>query len=102
MEDRRVNERLDRARRYHAGIRQILLRDWDPIGVADVPEAQDEYDNCIGKIYGMLIRYEPRHKLVEHLWLIETEYMGLFGNRQRTEATVERLLSLRHEVERQG
>jgi hypothetical protein len=37
-----VSERLDRARRYHTGIRQILLRDWDPIGVADVAEAQDE------------------------------------------------------------
>ena len=55
----------------------------------------------ISKIYGMLIRHEPRHKLVEHLWLIETEYMGLFGNRQLTEATVNRLLSLRDEVERQ-
>jgi hypothetical protein len=76
-----------------------LLRDWDPIGVSDVPEAQDEYDSYISKIYGMLIRHEPRHRLVEHLWLIETEYMGLFGNRQRTEATVDRLLSFHDGVE---
>jgi hypothetical protein len=47
----------------------------------------------------MLIRHEPRHRLVEHLWLIETEYMGLFGNRQRTEATVDRLLSFHDGVE---
>jgi hypothetical protein len=99
VEDRRVSKHLDRARRYHAGIQQILLRDWDPIGVSDVPEAQDEYDSYISKIYGMLIRHEPRHRLVEHLWLIETEYMGLFGNRQRTEATVDRLLSFRDGVE---
>jgi hypothetical protein len=97
-----VSEHLDRARRYHAGIRRILLHDWDPIGVTDTAEAQDEYDSYIGKIYGMLIRHEPRHKLVEHLWLIETEYMGLFGNRQRTEATVDRLLSFRDEVETSG
>jgi hypothetical protein len=97
-----VSERLDRARRYHTGIRQILLRDWDPIGVADVAEAQDEYDGYISKIHGMLIRQEPRHKLVEHLWLVETEYMGLFGNRQRTEATVDRLLRFRDELEAGG
>jgi hypothetical protein len=73
-----------------------LLRDSDPIGVGDVPEAQDEYDSY------MLIRREPRHKLVEYLWLIETDYMGLFGDRQPTKATVDRLLSPRDEVERGG
>ena len=97
-----MSEHLDRARRYHAGIRQILLHDWDPVGVADVLQAQDEYDSYIARIYAMLIRHEPRHKLVEHLWLIETEYMGLAGNRQRTEVTAERLLSFRDEVERRG
>ena len=66
VDSRRVSEHLDRARRYHAGIHRILLRDWDPIGVADIVEAQDEYDSYVGKIYGMLIRHEPRHKLVEH------------------------------------
>jgi len=35
----------DRARRYHEVIHRILMQTWDPIGVADVPEAQDEYDS---------------------------------------------------------
>ena len=30
------------ARRYHDGIHRILLHEWDPIGVADAPVAQDE------------------------------------------------------------
>jgi hypothetical protein len=34
----------------------VLMREWDPIGVADVPEAQDEYDSYISQTYGMLIR----------------------------------------------
>ena len=51
-----MSERVDRARRYHDAIRRILLHDWDPIGVAEVVEAQDEYDGYIGKIHGMLIR----------------------------------------------
>ena len=40
-----MSDYKDRAQRYHHAIREILLRDWDPVGVADVPEAQDEYDS---------------------------------------------------------
>ena len=94
-----MNERLDRARLYHEAIRGILLREWDPIGVADEPEAQDEYDGYIHEIHGMLIRHEPRHRLVDHLWWIETERMGLFGNRSRTEAVADRLIGLYEEIE---
>ena len=90
----------DRARETVEALRE-LWNEWDPIGVAS-PALQDEYDSYIGKIYGMLIRYELRHKLAEHLWLIETERMGLFGNRPRIEATVARLLSLRDEIETSG
>jgi len=97
-----MSEHLDRARRYHYGIRRILLREWDPIGVADVAEAQDEYDSYVSKIHGMLIRHEPRHKLVDHLWWIETDNMGLAGNRRRTEAIADRLLELRDELEGGG
>ena len=69
---------------YHHAIRKVLLREWDPIGVVDEPEAQDEYDAYIHEIHGMLIRHETRHKLIDHLWWIETEHMGLFGNLTRT------------------
>lgn len=97
-----MSKHLDRARRYHEGIRRILLRDWDPIGVADVAEAQDEYDSYIGKIYGMLTRHEPPRKLMDHVWWIETDHMRLAGNRQRTEATANRLLRLRDELGKSG
>ncbi len=94
-----MSEHLIRAECYHEGIRRILLHEWDPIGVTDVAEAQDEYDGYVSKIYGMLIRHEPRHKLVDHLWWIETDNMGLAGDRQRTEAIADRLLGLRDELE---
>lgn len=97
-----MSEHVDRAKRYHDGIRRVLLHDWDPIGIADIAEAQDEYDGYVGKIYGMLIRHEPRHKVVDHLWWIATENMGLAGNRQHTEAIADRLLNLRDELETSG
>ena len=94
----RMSRHLDRARRYHDGIREILLQ-WDPIGVADVPEAQDEYDSYIGKLYVLLIRHESQQAIVDHLWRVETEHMGLSGNRKHTEAIADRLLRLRDHME---
>ena len=93
-----MSEHLDRARRYHEAIRVILLQDWDPIGVSHIPEAQDEYDSYVNEVYGLLIRREPRHRLVDFLWWVETQHMGLRGSRQRTEQVADRLLRLPDEV----
>lgn len=91
---------LDRARHYHAAIRTVLLTEWDPIGVSQIPEAQDEYDSYVGGVYRLLITHVDRRGLFLHLWQIETEHMGLSGNRQHTETVVDRLLRLRDERER--
>ena len=58
-------------------IREILLRDWDPIGVQDVPEAQDEYDSYVGGIEGLLHRGASVEEIAAHLAKIEGESMGL-------------------------
>ena len=95
-----MNDFLARARHYHEEIRKVLLHEWDPIGVAEVPAAQDEYDSYIGQIYTMLSRHDPRHLLIDHLWEIETVNMGPAGSRRRTEAVVDSLLRLRQTTER--
>ena len=95
----RMSEYLDRARHYHAAIRIVLLTEWDPIGVSHIPEAQDEYDSYVGEVHRLLITHVDRHGLFLRLWQIETEHMGLSGNRQRTEAVADRLLRLRDEME---
>jgi hypothetical protein len=89
-----MSERLEQARNYHAAIREVLLRVWDPIGVAHIPQAADEYDSYISQVHGLLIRREALYKLVDFLWWAETEQMGLTGNRRRTEQVAERLLRL--------
>ena len=90
----------EHARNYHAAIRTILLTEWDPIGVSHIPEAQDEYDSYIANIYKLLITHVDRPSLFFHLWQIETEFIGVSGNRQHTEAVVDQLLQLRDEMER--
>lgn len=72
-------------------VRNALLNDWDPIGVKSIPEAVDEYDGYVPQICQLIIKGN-KQKLVDHLWWIETERMGLTGNRKATEAFAERLL----------
>jgi len=45
------------------------------------------------------MRGEPKQKLVEYLWTIETENMGLDGNRTRVESAAIRLLQVRREID---
>jgi hypothetical protein len=43
------------ARINRARARDVLMREWDPIGVSGIPEAADEYDSDLGTIYLMLL-----------------------------------------------
>jgi hypothetical protein len=62
-----------------AQIRRILLEVWDPIGVKDIPEAQDEYDGYAPRIYSLLQRGASDYELASELFRITTETMGLSG-----------------------
>jgi hypothetical protein len=94
-----MSDYKDRAQRYHHAIREILLRDWDPIGVADIAGAQDEYDSYIPGIYGRLIHRVSEQELFDHLWQIETQHMGLFGDRGKTQQVTQKLLLLNAQFE---
>ena len=88
----------ERAQQMHNAIREALLREWDPIGISDVPEAQDEYDSYVGNLYKLLIAKRPVHEIFAHLWWIETEHMGLTGDRQATEHFATRLAKIPTEL----
>jgi hypothetical protein len=86
---------VDRAIRLQRAIREALLKDWDPIGVKDVPEARDEYSGYVGPIYELLNSGAAEEKVFEYLWWTETDQMGLRGDRSATEAFARRLLEIR-------
>ena len=46
-------ENRERTRRLKGELRALLL-EWDPIGVADIPEAQDEYDGYVSPLLHLL------------------------------------------------
>jgi hypothetical protein len=56
-------------------IREVLNRDWDPIGVANV--VSDEYDGYIGRIYSLLSKHASDKDISDYLLWIEVEQMGL-------------------------
>ncbi len=58
-------------------IKQVLLQDWDPIGISDIPEAQDEYDSYVGGGYRLLASGGSEDVIVEHLYRIAADTMGL-------------------------
>ena len=94
-----MSERVVRAKRYHQAIHEVLMNKWDPIGVQGVPEAQDEYDAYVSGVYSRLIRHVERHELFDYLWAVETEHMGLCGDRQRAEHVIDELLKVREQLE---
>ena len=73
------HSRADRQmmREVHRRIRVILNERWDPLGVADV--RQDEYDNYIAGIHGLLMKHASDVSLARHLQGIEVGAMGVNG-----------------------
>lgn len=83
-----------RAAEIQNSIRQILYRDWDPIGVCDVgPEC--EYDSYIGGVYRILATSRSEEALVEFLSKIESD-LSCFdpASRGRLYRVVQTLLAL--------
>lgn len=60
-------------------IRRVLLESWDPIGIRDEPNAQDEYDAYLGGVYLLLTRGASEGEIAEHLRAIERDRMGVRG-----------------------
>ncbi|NGX48142.1 MAG: hypothetical protein K1000chlam3_01532 [Chlamydiae bacterium] len=77
-------------------IQKILLKDWDPIGIQDIPEAQDEYDSYISSVYKLIQSKKSENELFDYLWWIETEHMGLSGNKKHTKSIARKLFKLSH------
>jgi len=76
-----------RAREIQASIQEILLSDWDPIGIRGVPEAQDEYDGYVGGVYRLLAEGATEAALVAHLSHVQSDQMGL-PTRDRTRLSI--------------
>jgi hypothetical protein len=71
-----MDRREKRAREIQDSIREVLIREWDPIHIQDVPEAQDEYDAYVGGVYQLLVSGASEFAIATHLAAVERESMG--------------------------
>jgi len=85
----------DESRRVRREIRTILLRIWDPIGVKDEQNAQDEYDSYIEGTYELLLKGATERQVNEHLLLIVRDRMGLNPQDDAMERTVAALKAIK-------
>jgi hypothetical protein len=80
------------SRRIRVLIRHVLLEVWDPIGIKDEPNAQNEYDGYIGKLYDLLVTHADDSQFVDYLHWAVHDRMGLdAASRSDMETTVEAL-----------
>lgn len=74
--------------RIRGETRKVFLHTWDPIGVEDEPNAQDEYDGYIGPVYDLLVSGAPDAALADYLFRAVSESMGLDATRDDMLPTV--------------
>lgn len=87
-------------KRLHRAINEVLHYIWDPIGVAGVPEARDEYDGYVNSVLSLLRSEATESEIVDHLVDIETNRMGVERPRSDSEKTVHLLFRWRGFVSR--
>jgi hypothetical protein len=84
----------EESREVRCAIRRVFLDVWDPIGISDEPNAQDEYDGYIGRIFELLTTGGRDEEIIEYL-LWATDRMGMDGSRASLQTVVAALRSIR-------
>ena len=64
---------------------------WDPIGVRDESNAQDEYDSYLGGVFGLLTSGASDDQINDHVLRIVTERMELPAKKEDMQSTVSAL-----------
>lgn len=78
---------------YINEINNILLTEWDPIGIRHIDGAHDEYLQYANEIYEIIQRSNSDNELFDYLWKLETHHMGLKGNRTKTKKMAQTIFS---------
>ena len=76
-------------------INEVLHYIWDPIGVRGEPNARDEYDSYVPRVYSLLESGATAEQIAAHLDMIATEGMGLKSNMDHCRLTALKLLDWR-------
>jgi len=73
-------------------IDEILWREWDPIGVNDIEDVREEYQSYTPQIFSLKIQGADKLIISEHLYKLETNNMGLTGNKNNCEEVAQKII----------
>ncbi len=69
----------------HEIVRQAVHTKWDPIGIGESALELGEYDSYVPGLCNLLTSQSSESEVFGYLWMVETESLGLSGNREATE-----------------
>jgi len=85
----------------YRAVDEVLHYLWDPIGVANVPEARDEYYGYLPGVFALLKDGGNEDEIARHLGAISTERMGLSANVDHDRTIARHLLAWKASVSSQ-
>ncbi len=89
-----VDRRAARARQIQESIEEILLRDWDPLGVRHEPACRDEYNCYVAGVYRLLVSGASVSEVAEHLARKEQRDLGFTTPVERLMGIASRLKTI--------
>jgi len=78
-----------------ARIREVLLSDWDPMGLGDAPGTPDDYDAVARELHALVTDPDTTvERIAAYLRWIEREQMGLQRRPGMATGAAERVMAL--------
>lgn len=77
-------------------IRDVLIRDWDPLGLSDAPGTPDDYDAVAREIHALITDPETtEERIAAYLRWAESAQMGLQRRPGMAKAAAQRIMALK-------
>jgi hypothetical protein len=87
---------MARSGRLLQEVREVLLREWDPIGLGHNPDCGNEYDRYARTVCRYLEEGADEYRITAYLSQVRWDSMGLSARHPEADrAVARRLLSLR-------
>ena len=77
---------------------EILHYMWDPIGVAGIVQARDEYHSYLPQVFQLVLNNETKETIASYLVDVEENRMGLTPNREAALEIAEVLINTKEAI----
>ncbi|USD20444.1 hypothetical protein [Microbulbifer variabilis] len=82
----------------YKAIDEILWRDWDPIGVNEMPEARDEYQSYLPHIFRLAVEGKDAKHISSSLVATIEGNIGLGASKEHCHRVASKIVSAKNEI----